>query len=126
MKNRHHGTLDRERPGHTDDDVEMTIVTLYDKISECLDKLNKAAVIDDSVFELELLVTQLRIRLHAGIYDPSKRINGESGVEVCRFIEIFEQLDQFIKEADTRTKLVQEVTSLAKTVLRKEGIPFKL
>jgi hypothetical protein len=104
----------------------MTILSLYEKICECLEKLTKAAVIDDTVFELELLVTQLRIRLHAGVYDPLKKLDGAQATELSRFLKLVVQLDQFIGEADIRAKLVTEVAALAKTVLRNEGIPFRI
>ena len=104
----------------------MTILSLYEKVCECLDKLTKAAVIDETVFELELLVTQLRIRLHAGVYDPLKRLEHCKITEVSRIQSLVGQLDQLIAEADARAKLVAEVASLAKSVLRNEGIPFRV
>ncbi len=104
----------------------MTILSLYEKVCECLDKLTKAAVSDDTVFELELLVTQLRIRLHAGVYDPLKRLEHGKTTEVSRILALTSQLDQFIGEADARAKLVAEMASLAKAVLRNEGIPFRV
>lgn len=103
----------------------MTIQALYEKVSECLEKLNKAAVIDDTVFELELLVTQLRIRLHAGVYDPMKTLNEGQTPNISRILVLAEQLDDVLYEANARTELVTQVASLAKGVLRKEGIPFR-
>lgn len=103
----------------------MTIQALYEKVSECLEKLNKAAVIDDTVFELELLVTQLRIRLHAGVYDPMKTLNEGQTPNISRILVLTEQLDDVLYEANARTELVTQVASLAKGVLRKEGIPFR-
>lgn len=114
-----------EHPGYGEE-AEMTILSLYEKVCECLDKLTRASVLDDTVFELELLVTQLRIRLHAGVYDPLKRLEHGKVTEVSRILSLVSQLDQFIGEADARAKLVTEVASLAKLVLRNEGIPFRV
>ena len=103
----------------------MTILSLYEKVCECLDKLTKAAVVDDAAFELELLVTQLRIRLHAGIYDPLKKLEQDKITEASRILALVNQLDMFIGESEARSKLVAEVALLAKSVLRDEGIPFR-
>jgi hypothetical protein len=104
--------------------AEITILTVYEKLYECLDKLAKGCVCDDATFELELLATQLRIRLHAGIYDPLKKVGCPSS-HVCRFLVLVDELNLYLGEADTRTSLVTEIISLAKAFLRKEGIPFR-
>lgn len=123
--------LDNEQKHHQNVEVgkeivELTILSLYEKVCECLDKLTKAAVVDDTAFELELLVTQLRIRLHAGVYDPLKKLEWGKISEASRIFALVNQLDQFIGESEIRSKLVAEVAVLAKSVLRNEGIPFRV
>ena len=112
--------------GVADEASELTIMALYEKVCECLNKLSGTAVIDDSAFELELLATQLRIRLHAGVYEPSKKLGGGADSDLCRFLRLVEQLGQFISEAETRPEVVREVTTIAKRVLAREGIPFRV
>ena len=107
------------------EDVDLTIQALYERVSECLEKLNRAAIVDDSVFELELLVTQLRIRLHAGVYDPLKTLNDSQGENAMKILALSEQLDHVMYELGARTELVTEVAALTKAILRKEGIPFR-
>ncbi len=117
--------LDDQCLGVEEEALGMTILALYEKIAGCLDKLSKVTESDDSAFELELLVTQLRIRLHAGVYEPLKKLHGDAGPELCRFLKLVAQLDSFIGKAETRPQLVKEVASIAKRVLAKEGIPFR-
>ena len=112
--------------GFADEASEMTILRLYEKVCECLNKLSGTALLDDSAFEMELLATQLRIRLHAGVYEPSKRLGGEEDSDLCRFLRLVEQLDQFISASGTRPQVVREVTSIAKRVMAREGIPFRV
>ena len=102
----------------------MTIQTVYEILSECLDKIMKAGADDDSSFGLELLVTQLRIRIHSGVYDPLKRINANAS-EVYRFVNAVAEFDRLPAETELRTCVIEEIASLVKTFLRQEGVPFR-
>ena len=102
----------------------MTIQTVYEILSECLGKIMKAGVDDDSSFGLELLVTQLRIRIHAGVYDPLKRLHANTS-EVYRFVNAVEEFDRLPVENELRTRIMGEIATLVRTFLREEAVPFR-
>ena len=103
----------------------MTIQMLYEKIKNCLDKLNKAAVLDETVFELELLVMQLRIRLHAGVYDPLQKISDRNAPEVHNLMLLLDEIEVVMNDASVRSDTVAKLAATARNALRNQGIPFR-
>ena len=106
-------------------DRAMTIQMLYEKIKNCLDKLNKAAVLDETVFELELLVMQLRIRLHAGVYDPLQKISDRNAPEVDNLMLLLDEIEVVMNDASVRSDTVAKLAATARNALRNQGIPFR-
>jgi hypothetical protein len=102
----------------------VTIQALYQRVSDCMDKLNRAAVSDSSSLALDLVVTQLRIRLQAGVYDPMRTFGNSQERNIARLQLLIDQLDQVMDREESRKMLVIEVVALAKGVVRTEGIPF--
>jgi hypothetical protein len=106
-------------------DSAMTIQMLYERIKSCLEKLNKSAVLDEAVFELELLVMQLRIRMHAGVYDPSQKINDHNAPEVATLVYLMDEIDRVMNDAAVRSIVVAKLAATARNALRNQGIPFR-
>lgn len=102
----------------------MTIKKIYEKISECLNKLDNADIDDDAKLDLEILVIQLKKQLLLKAFDPLREINGVTIADVSKLEGLIKQIDQVIDDEKKRGETVKQVTAIAKIALKAAGLPI--
>jgi hypothetical protein len=98
----------------------MTIDELLAQLTGLAGKLESAPD-DESKFDLQILILQLRKQVAAEAFDPLTGLDA-SAVEVEQLRLLMPQVDQAIATEQNRVVLIERILSLAKTALHSAGV----
>lgn len=101
----------------------MTINDLYDKLEACISALEAAGIDDDSKLELELLKLQIKRQIRLAVLSPIKDLEAVTVADLSRLSELVNEVQQEIRNEESRTKALKKVIGLVKIGANAAGIP---